>query len=217
MARKPQEPSRPRRRWNPATGQPSPISLSWTGAISIPGPRKESRAFPAPEQDADRHCEGQGTDCRSLLPSMEQPAMPSFPNLDELSVGTTRRSQLVDIGPKVQALVKAKGVEEGVVHLWSMHTTCALTVNENADPDVATDMVWKMDTLVPRDEASYRHAEGNSDSHVKTSLFGPGLTLLVSSGRLVLGRWQGVYLAEWDGPRRRTVCIRTVAEPGTGL
>lgn len=134
-------------------------------------------------------------------------------SLAQLSVPTTHRSQLVDIGPEVQALVEARGLEEGVVHLWSMHTTCALTVNENADPDVATDMVWKMDALVPRDEAAYRHAEGNSDSHVKTSLFGPGLTLLVSGGRLVLGRWQGVYLAEWDGPRTRTVCVRPVPVP----
>ncbi|TVP76387.1 MAG: YjbQ family protein [Gemmatimonadales bacterium] len=139
--------------------------------------------------------------------------MPTSTSLVELSVPTSRRSQLVDIGPRVQAVVEAQGIREGVVHLWSMHTTCALTVNENADPDVATDMTWKMDTLVPRDEAEYRHGEGNSDSHVKTSLFGPGLTLIVSGGQLVLGTWQGVFLAEWDGPRTRTISIRPMAAP----
>ena len=94
------------------------------------------------------------------------------------------------------------------MHLWSMHTTCALTVNENADPDVARDMVWKMGELVPRDAQEFRHAEGNSDAHVKTSLFGPGLTLIVHDGRLVLGSWQGVFLAEWDGPRTRQVVAK---------
>ncbi len=102
----------------------------------------------------------------------------------------------------------ASGVVEGVVHLWSFHTTCALTVNENADPDVARDLVWKMGDLVPQNEVAYRHREGNSDSHVKTSLFGPGLTLLIHRGDLILGTWQGIFLAEWDGPRTRRVAMR---------
>ena len=128
--------------------------------------------------------------------------------MDFLEIRTTRREELVDLGPELRELVRTSGIQEGVVHLWSMHTTCALTVNENADPDVARDMVWKMGKLVPRTEAGYRHAEGNSDSHVKTSLFGPGLTLLVHQGMLVLGTWQGVFLAEWDGPRRRKVAVK---------
>jgi secondary thiamine-phosphate synthase enzyme len=89
-----------------------------------------------------------------------------------------------------------------------MHTTCALTVNENADPDVAKDLVWKMGQLVPHREAEYKHGEGNSDSHLKTSLFGPGLSLLIHRGDLVLGTWQGVFLAEWDGPRSRRVALK---------
>jgi secondary thiamine-phosphate synthase enzyme len=125
-----------------------------------------------------------------------------------LEIKTTRREELIDIGAQVRDEVRATGSLEGVVHLWSMHTTCALTVNENADPDVARDLVWKMGELVPHDEASYRHREGNSDSHLKTSLFGPGLTLLVHKGDLVLGTWQGIYLAEWDGPRTRRVALR---------
>lgn len=128
-----------------------------------------------------------------------------------LEVRTPEREAMVDIGPRVAAAVRDSGVREGVVHLWSLHTTCALTVNENADPDVRRDMVRKMQSLVPHQEPYYRHAEGNSDSHVKTSLFGPGLTLLVHGGELVLGTWQGVFLAEWDGPRVRRVAVKAVA------
>ena len=128
-----------------------------------------------------------------------------------LEVRTPEREAMVDIGPRVAAAVRESGVREGVVHLWSLHTTCALTVNENADPDVRRDMVRKMQALVPHQEPYYRHAEGNSDSHVKTSLFGPGLTLLVHGGELVLGTWQGVFLAEWDGPRVRRVAVKAVA------
>lgn len=128
-----------------------------------------------------------------------------------LEIPTPEREALVDIGPRLREAVRDSGVKEGVVHLWALHTTCALTVNENADPDVATDMVAKLRRVVPRDEAYYRHAEGNSDSHVKTSLFGPGLTLLVHGGEVVLGRWQGVFLAEWDGPRSRRVAVKVMA------
>jgi secondary thiamine-phosphate synthase enzyme len=99
-------------------------------------------------------------------------------------------------------------VEEGMLHLWSLHTTCALTVNESADPAVARDLAWKLTDLVPHGEAAYRHREGNSDAHVKTSLFGPGLSLIIHGGELVLGTWQGVFLAEWDGPRTRRVAVR---------
>jgi secondary thiamine-phosphate synthase enzyme len=125
-----------------------------------------------------------------------------------LEVRTRKREEMVDIGPLVHDAVHRSGVQEGVVHLWSMHTTCALTVNENADPDVARDLVWKMGELAPKDDPEYRHGEGNSDSHVKTSLFGPGLTLLIRAGAAVLGTWQGIFLAEWDGPRSRRIALR---------
>jgi secondary thiamine-phosphate synthase enzyme len=125
-----------------------------------------------------------------------------------LEVRTNRREEMLSIGRQVRAALRESGVNDGVVHLWSMHTTCALTVNENADPEVARDMVWKMGELVPAREPDYRHREGNSDSHVKTSLFGPGLTLLVENGEPVLGTWQGIFLAEWDGPRARRVAMR---------
>ena len=125
-----------------------------------------------------------------------------------LEIKTSQRNEMVNIGRQVREAVVASGKTDGVVHLWSMHTTCALTVNESADPDVARDMVWKMGELVPHREANYRHGEGNSASHVKTSLFGPGLTLLIHKGDILLGTWQGVFLAEWDGPRTRRVALK---------
>ena len=128
-----------------------------------------------------------------------------------LHVRTRARSQLVDITSQVRDALRQTGVHTGVLHLWSLHTTCALTVNEGADPDVASDLAGFMDRLVPR-TAGFRHSEGNSDSHLKTALFGPGLTLLVEDGDLVLGTWQHVFLAEWDGPRDREVAV--VVVPG---
>jgi len=125
-----------------------------------------------------------------------------------IEVRTRVREELVDIGPLLRELLRGSGVQNGVMHLWSLHTTCALTVNENADPDVPSDMTEKLRRMVPKEEGFYRHAEGNSDSHLKTSLFGPGLTLLIAEGELVLGTWQGVFLAEWDGPRTRRVAVK---------
>ena len=130
--------------------------------------------------------------------------------MEIVDVSTSRREELVSIGDPVRKVVRRSGVQEGVVHLWALHTTCSLTVNETADPDVAQDMAEKMGRLAPKDEAFYRHGEGNSDSHVKTSLFGPGLTLLIHDGDLVLGTWQGVFLCEWDGPRRRQVAVKVM-------
>lgn len=124
--------------------------------------------------------------------------------LTRITINSSAREQLLEITDHVIDVINQSGVEDGVIHLWSMHTTCGLTVNEGADPDVKKDVVAFMKKLVPRD-ADFRHAEGNSDSHLKTSLFGPGLTLLIENGELVLGTWQHVFLAEWDGPRKRTI------------
>jgi secondary thiamine-phosphate synthase enzyme len=125
---------------------------------------------------------------------------------------TPAREALVDITSEVSSLLEQLGAGDGVLHLWSLHTTCALTVNEGADPDVARDLVEALKRIAPR-AGDYRHAEGNSDSHVKTSLCGPGLTLLVEGGRPVLGTWQRVFLAEFDGPRQRTVAGVFVPAP----
>ncbi|QAZ68487.1 secondary thiamine-phosphate synthase enzyme YjbQ [Solidesulfovibrio carbinolicus] len=127
--------------------------------------------------------------------------------METLELRTPRREALVRITPALTDLIAAKGWQDGAVVVFCPHTTAGLTVNEDADPDVATDMVMAMGRLIPRD-AGYRHAEGNSDAHIKTTLVGPSLTLIVSGGRLQLGTWQGVYLCEWDGPRTRKVWVQ---------
>jgi secondary thiamine-phosphate synthase enzyme len=128
-----------------------------------------------------------------------------------IRVRTPAREALVDITDPVRTVVRSMGVRDGVLNLWSLHTTCALTVNEGFDPDVVGDIVAFMRRLVPRDPA-FRHAEGNSDSHLKTAFFGPGLTLLIEDGEPLLGRWQRVFLCEWDGPRDREVAVRITAD-----
>ena len=127
-----------------------------------------------------------------------------------ITVTSRQREELIDCTPQVRAVLRAQGIQHGLIHLWSLHTTCALTVNEGADPDVSRDMVKTMGRLIP-EEGDYRHAEGNSDAHVKTSLFGPGLTLMIEEGDLVLGTWQHVFLAEWDGPRQRQIAYQIIA------
>jgi secondary thiamine-phosphate synthase enzyme len=126
--------------------------------------------------------------------------------VERIQVRTAEREQMVDITGQVQGALDRSGVREGVVHLWSMHTTCGITVNEGADPDVQRDIVTALRRLVPR-QGDYHHAEGNSDSHLKTLFAGPGETLLVEDGKLVLGTWQRVFLCEWDGPRTRQVAV----------
>ncbi len=123
-----------------------------------------------------------------------------------IRVRSTEREQLVEITGEVRRWLRGNSEGEGVLHLWAMHTTCGLVVNEGADPDVARDIVTTLRRLVPR-SGDYRHSEGNSDSHLKTLLSGPGETLLVERGDLVLGTWQKLFLAEWDGPRERTVAL----------
>jgi secondary thiamine-phosphate synthase enzyme len=130
--------------------------------------------------------------------------------MQQIRVRTTRRTELVEITDPVRDAVAHAGLRDGIVVVQSLHTTAGVTVNENADPDVQHDLIAKLERLVPHEERFYRHAEGNSDSHLKTSLFGPSVTLILHEGRLVLGRWQGIYLGEFDGPRERTVAVQVV-------
>lgn len=128
--------------------------------------------------------------------------------MDEIRVRTSARSEMVEITDPVQALLDRAGARDGAAVIQSLHTTAALTINENADPFVADDVLRKLDGLIPRDEPFYQHAEGNSDSHLKTSFFGPSVTVVVRGGRLVLGTWQGIFLCEFDGPRERRVAVQ---------
>jgi secondary thiamine-phosphate synthase enzyme len=127
------------------------------------------------------------------------------------SVQTRQRNELVDVTAIVGKIVREQGATEGFVIVYVPHTTAAVTINENADPDVKHDLLAKLQTLIPKEEAYYQHAEGNSDSHVKTSLVGNSILVLIEAGELVLGRWQGIYLAEFDGPRRREMHVKVVA------
>ena len=122
------------------------------------------------------------------------------------SVRTTSRTGLVDITDDVQGAVSALGVDDGAVVVYVPHTTAAVTINESADPDVAHDLDQALSGLVPV-SGSYRHAEGNSDGHVKSSLVGCSEVVLVENGKLVLGTWQGIFFCEFDGPRNRRVVV----------
>ncbi|PYU53351.1 MAG: hypothetical protein DMG48_03725 [Acidobacteria bacterium] len=130
--------------------------------------------------------------------------------MQTLSVKTVRRTQLVDVTAQVQKVVASSGVSNGICYLYVPHTTAAITINECADPDVARDIEGALDRLVPA-AGPYRHSEGNSDSHVKSVLVGASQVIHVEGGKLALGRWQGVFFCEFDGPRERLLQVKVVA------
>ena len=134
--------------------------------------------------------------------------------MQELTVRTSRRSQMVDVTRQVQQAAAQLGLQEGAVLVYCPHTTAAVTINENADPDVAADILESLEKLVPW-QGPYRHAEGNAAAHVRASLLGPGVLVPVTAGQLRLGRWQGIFLCEFDGPRTRQLWVVPVrATPG---
>jgi secondary thiamine-phosphate synthase enzyme len=124
----------------------------------------------------------------------------------QIDVSTGSRNQFVEITGRVADVVEKSGVQSGTCHVYVPHTTAGLTINENADPDVARDILADLARLVPA-EGDYRHAEGNSDAHIKASLVGFSAMVPVVDGRPALGTWQGVYLCEFDGARRRRVLV----------
>lgn len=131
--------------------------------------------------------------------------------LSRFEVRTRTRDDWIDMTDRVEEAVRASGVAEGICVVFVPHTTAAVTVNENADPDVPRDAKLQLSAISPV-RPDFRHAEGNSDAHVKTSLVGPSVTLVVADGRLLLGTWQSVWFTEFDGPRTRTVYVRTMGE-----
>jgi secondary thiamine-phosphate synthase enzyme len=128
-----------------------------------------------------------------------------------IPVHTGQRSHWVDITSQIQKLVSTSSIRTGICTVASFHTTGGITINENADPDVERDFFNKLDRLVPQQDG-YHHAEGNSDSHLKTSLVGLSVQIPVSDGRLVTGTWQSVYFCEFDGPRSRKVSVTIMGE-----
>jgi secondary thiamine-phosphate synthase enzyme len=125
----------------------------------------------------------------------------------KLTISTTQQMHLVDITNEVQNLVAESGVRDGTCFLFNPHTTAGLTINEGADPDVRADIIKGLREFVPIDYP-FKHAEGNSPSHIMASLMGATLTILISDGRLQLGTWQALYFCEFDGPRSRKVNYR---------
>lgn len=126
-----------------------------------------------------------------------------------ISVKTDSRVQMIDITPLVQEEASRARVEEGICVAYVPHTTAGVTINEGADPDVCRDITRALSELAPPG-AGYRHAEGNADSHIKASLVGSSVTVIVEKGRLVLGTWQRIFFCEFDGPRSRKVLIKTL-------
>ena len=124
-----------------------------------------------------------------------------------ISVPTSTRNCFIDITKEVKNVVRRSGVQSGLCVVHTPHTTAAVTINENADPDVLRDLVVKYCRIAPASDG-YVHAEGNSDAHVKSSMIGCSLTLIIDRGELALGTWQGIYFGEFDGPRQRQVYVQ---------
>jgi len=129
----------------------------------------------------------------------------------QICVKTNARTQMLDITAQVQQVVEESKIQNGLVHVCSMHTTGAITINENADPAVKIDILNTINRLIPWDD-HFKHMEGNSAAHIKVSLFGPSELIPLEKGSLVLGTWQGIFFCEFDGPRTRRVNIKILAD-----
>jgi len=136
--------------------------------------------------------------------------------LKSFQLRTTDRSQMINITDKVRETIQQMGTVEGLVIVYCPHTTAGITINEGADPDVASDILLQLDELFPWEHPLYRHYEGNSAAHLKASTIGASQTIPVMNGDLVLGTWQAIYFCEFDGPRKRTFLIKALLECGTG-
>lgn len=129
--------------------------------------------------------------------------------MHEITVRTPKHTEFVNIDRQVQEAVRTSGVQDGVVHVFVPHTTAGITINENADPDVAADIQAALDRIVPW-QAGYAHSEGNAAAHVKASMMGFSATVLLRGGVLQLGTWQSIYFCEFDGPRTRKVWVEVI-------
>lgn len=128
----------------------------------------------------------------------------------EFHVSTTRRTQFVSITSKVASIIADNNWKDGIITVFVPHTTAGVTINENADPDVARDMESFSDELVPQSN-HFHHSEGNSDAHIKASFYGSSVQVIIWNGKMWLGTWQGIYFCEFDGPRERKVCLAFAA------
>jgi secondary thiamine-phosphate synthase enzyme len=127
--------------------------------------------------------------------------------LKKIHVKSQARIELINLDNAIGHCIDESGIRDGMCHLWVPHTTAAITINENADPAVVRDILYKTSKMVPCSD-EYRHGEGNSDAHIKSSLFGPSLSLIITDGVLMLGTWQSIYFCEFDGPRNRMLFVK---------
>ncbi|WP_026671695.1 secondary thiamine-phosphate synthase enzyme YjbQ [Alkalihalobacterium bogoriense] len=128
------------------------------------------------------------------------------------TLSTNQRDEMIDITSKVQDYILEKNVKNGMITIYCPHTTAGITINENADPDVVKDMLMRLDEVYPWEHPKYRHFEGNSASHLKASTVGSSQTVIIKDGRLLLGRWQGIYFCEFDGPRTREYYLKLLID-----
>ena len=129
----------------------------------------------------------------------------------EINIKTQSHQDLISITEIIRQHLTESKIKDGLINLFILHTTCGLTINENADPDVVHDLLHRLDTLAPWNDARDQHSEGNSAAHLKSSIRGSSLTIPVRNGNLVLGTWQGIFLGEFDGPRTRTIYMTKIS------
>jgi len=130
--------------------------------------------------------------------------------MEKVSLSTRRRCELIDVTNKIQEVAAKSKIKDGFCIVYVPHTTAGITINENADPSVRSDIINHLEKIVPAD-SQYQHSEGNSDAHIKASLLGFSINVPVENNRLVLGTWQGIYFAEFDGPRTRSYLVKMVS------
>ena len=132
--------------------------------------------------------------------------------MKSFQIQTAKRNEFIEITGKVRSALQESGTQAGCCIVYCPHTTAAITINENADPDVVHDLLLWLNRAIPKDQSGFRHGEGNSDSHIKASLFGSIATVIVDNGQLMLGRWQGIWFCEFDGPRSREFQVKILRD-----
>jgi len=134
--------------------------------------------------------------------------------LHSFSIQTQSQTEFLDLTHQIQTIVSEHRIQNGLCQIFIPHTTAGITINENADPNVRQDMIMELNKVIPFND-HYRHMEGNSAAHIKSSLMGVSLSLIIDQGRLILGTWQGIYFCEFDGPRQRKVWVKLLEESNT--
>lgn len=130
--------------------------------------------------------------------------------LHTIEISTSKRDEMRDITREIISYVKKSGVQHGTAIVYCPHTTAGIAINENADPDVKHDVIMRLDEVFPWEHPKYRHSEGNTAAHLKSISSGPSQSIIIHEGQLLLGRWQGIYFCEFDGPRRRQYYLKII-------